>query len=183
MNYFVLHISRHLVYRNPDVFSTRYKLFLIKLEYFRVSSHLLILVWIFIEFRIVSTYITEEIMERTRFFDSRNDTLYWWDRSNSHRNHHSVKNRQRRILWMIHDSVVFHRLDITSAFRNRFRDDMMTISSICFSNHINVWTTYLWHSFANQNFLVNFFDVSSSSLTVTSVSRPTNIYIYIYIEM
>ena len=36
----VLHISRHLVNRYPDVFSTRYKLFLITFEYFRVSCHL-----------------------------------------------------------------------------------------------------------------------------------------------
>ena len=41
-------------------------------------------------------------------------SLYWWDRSNSYRSLRSVKNRQRRIPCMIHNSVIAHRLDITS---------------------------------------------------------------------
>ena len=51
LNDHVLHISRHLTNRNPDVFSTRHSLFLITFEYFRVSSHLLISVWVFIQFK------------------------------------------------------------------------------------------------------------------------------------
>ena len=65
----VLHISRHLAKRNPDVFSTRYKLFLITFEYFRVSCHLMIPVWIFIQIRIVLTYITDEWIVRTHFLE------------------------------------------------------------------------------------------------------------------
>ena len=108
--------------------------------------------------------------------------MYWRDRPDSFRRLHSVKNRQRRILWMIHNSVVVHRLEISSAYRNRFRDDLMTISSTKSSDHKNKWTTSICHSSAKiQNFVVNVFDVSSCSLTVASVSRPTNIHIYIYI--
>ena len=108
--------------------------------------------------------------------------MYWWDRSDSFRRLHSSKNRPRRILWMMHNSVVVHCLEISSALRNRLRDDLMTISSFKSSNHKNKWTTSTWHSSAKiQNFVVNFFDVSSCSLTVTSVTRSTIIRIYIYI--
>ena len=116
------------------------------------------------------------------FLNSRCSPMYWWDRSDWFRRLNSSKIRPRR---MIHNSVVVYRLEISSAFRNCFRDDLMTISSIKSSNHKNEWTTSVWNSSAKmQNFVVNFFDVSSCSLTVTSVTRSTNIqiYIYIYIE-
>ena len=169
----VLHISRHLVNRNPDVFSTRYKLLLFTIEYVHVSYLLMVSVWIAIQFGIVSTYITDEWIVRTHFLE----------RSlKSNRRLHSSKNRQRRILWMIHISDAAYRLEISSAFGNLICDDLMTISSIKSSNHKNEWTASLWHPSAKiQNFVVNFFDISSCSLTVTSVTRPTNIFIYIYI--
>ena len=65
----VLHISRLLTNRNLDVFSSRYKLFLITFEYFRVSYHLLISVWISIQLGVVSTYITDEWIARTHFLE------------------------------------------------------------------------------------------------------------------
>ena len=65
----VLHISRHLANRKPDVFSTWYKLFLITFEYVHISYLLMISVWISIQIGIVSTYLTNEWIVRTHFFE------------------------------------------------------------------------------------------------------------------
>ena len=172
----VLHINRLLTYRNLDVFSTRYTLFLIFFKYFRVPLDIHPTQDRF------DTHYRRMNWKDTPFLNSRYSPMYWRDRSDWFRRLHSSKNRQRRILWMIHNSVVVHRLETSSTFRNRFRDDLMTISSIKSSNHKNEWTTSIWHSSAKiQYFVVNFFDVSSCSLTVTSVTRSTIIHIYIYI--
>ena len=67
--------------------------------------------------------------------------MYWWDRFDWFRRLRSSKNRPRRILWMIHNSVVIHRLEILSAFRNRFRSLLTSDFKYSFAPRLIVTTT------------------------------------------